>query len=310
MKISVIYSNYNRSDLMEAGLHYLARQSMSPEEFEVVIVDDGSEEDYEPICEAYADRLRIQWVRYDHTRHPIFAELNPGGRAILDPPDEPLWYHTPAISHNLGMRHARGEVICITQPEVLFHPDCLQRGYDAATGKKRLVFGMPYMSTPEFRVWVLEARKEGRHIRWSDLKKNSGHTGGGDGGENFRYYAYWWIAFVQSAAIFRICGVDEEYQRGVYGEDDDFRVRLERDRWHKIYHKTAEGIHLDHSHLGGHWDRNGERWKQGGEVNRKRYDLVRRRQLPVAANQGRVWGDPALVTRHEVYDRVGESDGE
>lgn len=310
MKVSIVYSNHNRVELMQAGLAYLDRQSLPKGEFEVVVVDDGSTDDYEKALEPFRGKLCMQWIRIDHTRHPIYAELNPSGKPLHEPSDVPLWYHTPALTHNMAFRHARGEVLCITQPEVLYHPNAMERGYAAAMSVQRFVFGRPWMSLPSFRERVLKLLASGEVPPYDALKampdykkdemqngRLKENVGGGVSNPHF----YWWVSFVQKSAVDAIGGVDEEYLRGVYAEDDDFRFRLSRAGWPPEYRiDQIEGIHLNHDHLKGHWDRGHVRWVEGAKRNRARWAKIG--SLPNAANAGRTWGDPALIERHETWD--------
>ena len=298
MRLSVIYSNYNRSKLMRAGLTYLARQTMPKEQFEVVVVDDASEEDYGPVLEEFRGKLQMQWIRYDHTKHDIYVELNPDGKAKIPPEDVPLWYHTPAVSHNLGVRHSRGQVMCITQPELLLHPKALQLGFEAALAARRFVFGMPWQSERGFRKHFFEMVDRGEPMPpYDDLKARPDYRGAGGVSHPEFYY---FLAFVHKTAIEAVGGVDEDYQRGVYAEDDDFRLRLSRAGWVQSVTEEIEGIHLNHEDVdGGRHSRTSRRWREGTKVNRDRWSGARGRTL--CANGERVWGDPELVTSRKEY---------
>ncbi len=291
----MIYSNFDRSDLMTCGLTYLARQTMPLDEFEVVVVDDGSTEDYLPVLARFPE-LRIQWIKMDHTRHPVYEFLNPGGRPLYPPEQQELWYHTPALSHNIGMRHARGEVVCITQPEVMMREDALQKGHEAAMLHKAFVFGRPYMSTPAFREIVLPRVLERPAPEYQDLKQVAGYTHKTETSP----WLYWWLSFLRKEAVEQVGGVDEQYLKGVFAEDDDFKYRIMRAGWKDLTLMQIEGIHMNHEHLGGHWDRNGRRWNEGAMVNRARW--ADREKRGVVANQSGIWGDPAIVSGHQIIE--------
>ena len=56
-KASVIVTTYNRPDRLECMLQALREQDLPLDEFEVVVVDDGSPQPVAPIAEAFAGRL-------------------------------------------------------------------------------------------------------------------------------------------------------------------------------------------------------------------------------------------------------------
>jgi glycosyltransferase involved in cell wall biosynthesis len=53
--ISVIICTYNRANLLKRALNSLARQSVK--DFEIIIVDDGSEDNTCEICNSFKDRI-------------------------------------------------------------------------------------------------------------------------------------------------------------------------------------------------------------------------------------------------------------
>ena len=101
---SVIVPVYNRIDEVRDLLASLAAQSAG--DFEVVIVEDGSTLPCKEVCDAYADRLAIQY----------FHKSNEGR----------------SIARNYGMEHARGEYF------VFFDSDCVIPEYYFATLKAAL----------------------------------------------------------------------------------------------------------------------------------------------------------------------------
>jgi GT2 family glycosyltransferase len=51
MRTSVIICTYNRSRLLERALHSLAGQTAKPEEYEIIVIDDGSTDQTVRLCE-------------------------------------------------------------------------------------------------------------------------------------------------------------------------------------------------------------------------------------------------------------------
>lgn len=56
--VSVIICSYNRAHLLQRTLHSLAEQTMPQDRFEVIVVDDGSDDDTAMICETMRSRLK------------------------------------------------------------------------------------------------------------------------------------------------------------------------------------------------------------------------------------------------------------
>src|ERR1051326_9454005 len=62
--LSVIMPTYNQAECLEPTLASLARQTLGPEQFEVVVVDDASVQDIEAVVRRYSDTLQLRYVRH------------------------------------------------------------------------------------------------------------------------------------------------------------------------------------------------------------------------------------------------------
>jgi glycosyltransferase involved in cell wall biosynthesis len=95
--VSVIIPTRNRPEALRQCLMALAAQDMPLAQFEVLVCDDGSEEDVRSVAEqAQQAGLQVRYLRQA-----------PRG---------------PATARNLGIRHAQGEIIAMTDSDTL--PDC------------------------------------------------------------------------------------------------------------------------------------------------------------------------------------------
>ena len=103
MKVSVIVPVLNGEALIEGCLRALDAQTLSPQDYEIVVVDDGS-------TDATAERARTFASRCALTVVPL--EQNRG----------------PAAARNEGLAVARGEVIAFTDADCEPAPDWLERG--------------------------------------------------------------------------------------------------------------------------------------------------------------------------------------
>ncbi|MCI0337217.1 MAG: glycosyltransferase [Acidobacteria bacterium] len=94
VEFSVIIPTRNRSEDLRRCLNAIAMQDYPRGSFEVIVCDDGSEEDVTPIVEeAKRLGLEIKYVRQD-----------PRG---------------PAAARNSGIRHARGRIVAMTDSDTL-----------------------------------------------------------------------------------------------------------------------------------------------------------------------------------------------
>lgn len=99
MTVSVILPTYNRSESLVAAIKSVLVQSH--EDFELIVVDDGSKEDIESVVKVITD-ARLRLVR---------RRVNGGA----------------AAARNAGLLHARGEYICFQDSDDLWLPNKLRR---------------------------------------------------------------------------------------------------------------------------------------------------------------------------------------
>lgn len=305
MKLSVVYSIYNRSELFKRGLATITKQVMDPQDFELVVVDDSSTEDIYSVLQPYIGKLNIRHIKYDHTKSPIWAELNPDGV-------EKVWYHTQGISANIGINQAQGEVVCISQPEMLHSPWSLYTGYRHAMNGNQ-VFGEVILASHLFNEF-LEAN-DWQAYSFDSLLEIA---------NNFKkeyefshqpphwYEMYWYIQFFKKEAAIAINGVDLQYQKGVYAEDDQFKMRLRMANYPEYWagrpecsgrvHEFVVGIHQSHlneSHP--RQVRDNQHWNNGSEHNRKLLAEFQQSPYTIAnPNMDDVWGD-TLITENNYY---------
>lgn len=97
--VTVVTPVYNRLELLERTLAGLTTQTYPAELVEVVVSNDGSEEDLEPVLSRYQDQLTIR--RVDRERQGFGA----------------------GAARNLGAAHARGDVLVFIDSDCLPHPE-------------------------------------------------------------------------------------------------------------------------------------------------------------------------------------------
>lgn len=103
---SVIIPVHNRSAELQACLSALVAQDFPLEQFEVIICDDGSTEDFSQIiAEARRQQLQITHVK----------QTNKG----------------PAAARNLGIKHAQAEIVAMTDSDTLPNVSWLRKLIEA-----------------------------------------------------------------------------------------------------------------------------------------------------------------------------------
>jgi glycosyltransferase involved in cell wall biosynthesis len=93
LRVSVVVPTHNRKDKLLACLEALSRQSVLPQEFEVVVIDDGS-----------TDGTR---EALEHQQHPFALRY--------------FWQQGggPGAARNLGIEHATGELVLFIGDDIL-----------------------------------------------------------------------------------------------------------------------------------------------------------------------------------------------
>jgi glycosyltransferase involved in cell wall biosynthesis len=94
VEVSVVIPTRNRAEDLKACLRALAAQDFPCESYEVLVCDDGSEEDI----------------------GEVVAEFRRGGFEIRHLRQEPKG---PAAARNLGIRHAKGSIVAMTDSDTL-----------------------------------------------------------------------------------------------------------------------------------------------------------------------------------------------
>lgn len=108
---SVVFASYNRAHLLRRSVECYNRSRFPLDRLEVVVVDDGSTDDTAALCERFDPRINVVYVR---------LRKNPGE------------WKDCAANINVGIRAAKGDVISITHPEVMYGRDSIAAMCDFA----------------------------------------------------------------------------------------------------------------------------------------------------------------------------------
>jgi len=122
MKYSIIVPVFNRPDEVDELLKSLCNQTVK--DFEVLIVEDGSERDCKSVTEQYADKLDVKY----------FVKPNSG----------------PGQTRNYGAERAQGDYLLILDSDVVLPAGYLQAIEDELRESPAAAFGGPDAAHPSF----------------------------------------------------------------------------------------------------------------------------------------------------------------
>lgn len=123
---SVIIPTYNRSDEIKELLESLLKQTIDQNDFEIIIVDDGSTDNTQELVTNFiiSKGLNIRFLQQDHKG--------------------------PGEARNLGMENALGKYLLFIDSDCIADPEWLNAYKKAVTGSNPAGFGGPDAVLPEF----------------------------------------------------------------------------------------------------------------------------------------------------------------
>lgn len=128
VKVSVVIPTCGRPQLLLRCLNALVEQSLSPDDYEIVVVDDGHHDETETLVARVAEQTQGR---------PVIRYLRPEGT------------RGPAAARNRGWRAARAELIAFTDDDTIPDRDWLRYGLFAMqTGERPAIWGRTVVPTP------------------------------------------------------------------------------------------------------------------------------------------------------------------
>jgi len=192
MKYSIIVPVYNRPDEVDELLQSLCAQE--EKDFEVIIVEDGSQTPCEDVCRKYQDRLDLKY----------FMKPNSG----------------PGQSRNYGAERARGQWLIVLDSDVVL-PD----GYLAAVSERLHLSS----STPDIAAW---GGPDAAHPDFTPVQKaisyamtsffTTGGIRGGKGKKLDKFYPRSFNMGIRREVYSELGG----FSKMRFGEDIDFSYRI------------------------------------------------------------------------------------
>jgi glycosyltransferase involved in cell wall biosynthesis len=233
----VVIPTYNREKLLRYTLESLSQQLLSPNRFEVLVVDDGSSDGTARTVAEFDSRLDIRY----------FFQEDQGFRV--------------ATARNVGIAHARGNVCVFMDSGVQAHPGCVAAhvdSHDAAAGPVAVIgyvygFNLDQADTdriemdinpgdPGGTIDMLEKKHQWRDVREKFYAKYT---------DEFADLPAPWVVFwtcnvsVGTGQLRSVGGFDEAF-RSWGGEDLELGYRLHRAGSRFVLNRRASAIHLPH----------------------------------------------------------------
>ena len=206
--VSVVVPTYNRVARLRRVLDALARQTYPPDQFEVVVVSDGSTDTTEAYLADATTPFPLRW----------FSHPNAG----------------PAATRNRGVAEATGELVLFIDDDIIASPQLVARHVEdhRRLGPRHVVIG-PMISPPDFSMspW----------IRWEQamLTKQYEALDRGDYEATERQF-YTGNASVSRAELVALGGFDVAFRRA---EDVEFAHRMGAAGLRFVFDAEAIGFH-------------------------------------------------------------------
>ena len=187
MKYSIIVPVFNRPDEVDELLQSLVGQTLK--DFEVVIVEDGSEKPCKDVCDKYAGKIDLKY----------FMKKNSG----------------PGQSRNYGADRANGEYLIVLDSDVVLPEDYLKAVDDELNREPSDAFGGPDCAHDSFT----ETQKAISYSMTSFFT-----TGGIRGGKKKldKFYPRSFNMGIRRDVYMRLGG----FSKMRFGEDIDFSIRI------------------------------------------------------------------------------------
>jgi GT2 family glycosyltransferase len=223
-EVSVVMTIFNRADLLEITLRKYAQYPDS-KRAELIVVDDQSTDHVAEVLKTWGAKV------FGSVRH-VFMDKR---KSII-----PVYHNNPALGVNIGVRHARAEIVMKTDPECYPCGNLVGKAIELFK-KDALLFAEIHRGNKElngnFKAWY--DRNPGKNP--PDNAHEINHEVGP--GWEALYWSraavtelpYWFTALFSRSLFEKIGGVDERFLEGFAGEDDEWAERMARNgapyRW-------------------------------------------------------------------------------
>ncbi len=98
MKVSVILSTFNRGDLLQRSLFSYSNQTLSKDEYEIIVIDDQSTDDTDRIVLDQKKELNLIYIKIKGVK---------------------TGFRSQSAGWNIGLKHAIGDICFFSHPEMI-----------------------------------------------------------------------------------------------------------------------------------------------------------------------------------------------
>lgn len=261
--LTLLYPIYNRAHLFKQTLSALAEQTLPRDEFEIIVIDDGSTDNLVSLVTTAreAHGLPIRYAKIDVTRLPWTIFQHEGA-------------NNPAPAWNVGLRAARGERVVLTSPEVTpMHPAVLDR----------------------IDVWPLEPDESlVADVYDPGMEHHPVLRGWLSGGPIQRVLHF--FGTFHTETVIRLGGFDERFTMGWGFEDTEFVHRFLKNRGKYIFSgPSVSALHQPHPRVENVTDKGTLAAKELCERLAADPDFL-------VANPDHEWGSDALIIERKWWD--------
>jgi len=234
---TVVIPTYNREKLLRYTLDSLARQTLPADQFEVLVVDDGSQDSTADLAAAYAEKLRLRYFfrpdegyRVARARNVGIAEAT-GDICVFV--DSGVLLESTALAVHLERHRASAAPLALVGYVYCFNMDNAQ----AEQINRTVDFGDPDGAIAQLRA----------DPQWPDLREQFYEQYGDDfGGVPAPWLMYWTCHASARTEQLRRIGKFDEWFTTWGGEDVDLAYRLHRDGARFALDRRAGSIHCPH----------------------------------------------------------------
>lgn len=275
--LSYIVPHCNRVDLFRQNMLTLAAQTCST--FEIIVIDNSDDIHFEKLLhmlKPFRDAgMQIKVFRIDPSKHPLSHR-----------PSEFGGKYNPALSQNIGVKKASGEIICLTSPEVINASTNCERALNLfSDGCSRFVLGwidekssndvLPLdagISVDKIKKICIEPNIHGAMCR-SDVPSRPWLP--------INYF----LGFIRKDDFINVGGIDERFMGSIAYEDNFFAHCCHSAGIKAELNESIAGIHLAHS-----------RGYQSSLSNSNMLLWNNLKNTESVANRGFEWGSFAYIT--------------
>jgi len=243
-KISIIVPIRNRADLFKPTLESYVSQTLPPDQFEIVIVDQQSNDGLIDLLNGYHCKLNFKLYDVDVNSGTIKPNMFDG-------------LTNPALPQNFGVKQADGDIIVLTSPETVFARDNLKLISERARDKTFLYGHVINAESRKFDNFDIERLRKIGGIEYC--------------GPNKLPRNHPWVFFIGAMTktdFVELGGIEELFMLGIGCDDTEFGFRALSAKFNLELDMGVFGIHQSH---GKTIAEDGRERQIGLEINRSTY---------------------------------------